>query len=124
MTFEEAFHYAIDTASVFIDEEIVAAANMPENKDIFAIEHPLYGLLAFIYPNLFLKEKRDEYDRIIDPITGVASNWLELPTTIVTQDMVSGGGITVLNLDTVAGEGYSDRSWMPTTDWMAAILGD
>lgn len=45
-------------------------------------------------------------------------------TTVVTQDMVSGGGINVMNLDTVAGEGYSDRSWMPTTDWMAALLGD
>ena len=66
MTFEEAFHYAIDTASVFIDEEIVSAANMPENSNIFALEHPLYGLMAFIYPNLFLMEKRNEYDRIID----------------------------------------------------------
>ena len=69
-------------------------------------------------------ELADEYDHIIDPITGEVSAWLELPTTIVTQDMVSGGGITVMNLDTVAGEGYSDRSWMPTTDWMVAILGD
>lgn len=57
-------------------------------------------------------------------MTGTASDWLELPTTVVTQDMVSGGGINVMNLDTVAGEGYSDRSWMPTTDWMAALLGD
>ena len=69
-------------------------------------------------------EMAGEYDKIIDPMTGTASDWLELPTTVVTQDMVSGGGINVMNLDTVAGEGYSDRSWMPTTDWMAALLGD
>ncbi|MCI8493405.1 MULTISPECIES: substrate-binding domain-containing protein [Anaerotruncus] len=69
-------------------------------------------------------EMAGEYDKIIDPMTGAASDWLELPTTVVTQDMVSGGGINVMNLDTVAGEGYSDRSWMPTTDWMTALLGD
>ena len=40
-----------------------------------------------------------------------------------TQDMVS-GGINVTNLDTVAGDSYTDRSWMPTTDWMASLLGD
>ncbi len=69
-------------------------------------------------------ELAGEYDRIIDPITGVASDWLELPTVVITQDMVSVGGIDVSNLDTVAGSSYSNRSWMPTTDWMAKILGD
>ncbi len=69
-------------------------------------------------------EMADEYDKIIDPMTGEASNWLELPTNVVTQDMVAGGGINVTNLDTVAGENYSDRSYMPTTDWMAELLGD
>ena len=24
----------------------------------------------------------------------------------------------------VAGKSYTDRSWMPTTDWMAELLGD
>ena len=42
----------------------------------------------------------------------------------MTQDMVSGGGINVTNLDTVAGDSYTDRSWMPTTDWMAELLED
>ena len=69
-------------------------------------------------------ELAGEYDRIIDPITGEVSSLLELPTTIVTQDMVSEGGITVANLDTVAGAGYRDRSWMPTSEWLEAILGD
>ncbi len=69
-------------------------------------------------------ELADEYDKIIDPMTGVASDWLELPASLVTQDMVSGGSITVSNLDTVAGESYSDRSWMPTADWMTEALGD
>ncbi len=69
-------------------------------------------------------ELANEYENIIDPMTNVASDWLELPTNVVTQDMVAGGGINVTNLDTVAGAGYSDRSWMPTTDWMVRLLGD
>ncbi len=69
-------------------------------------------------------EMAGEYDKIIDPMTGQASAWLELPTNVITQDMVSGGGINVTNLDTVAGEAYTDRSWMPTSDWMARLLGD
>ena len=69
-------------------------------------------------------EMAEEYDKIIDPLTGQAGSWLELPANIVTQDMVSGGEINVTNLDTVAGEAYSDRSWMPTTDWMSELLGD
>lgn len=69
-------------------------------------------------------ELTEEYDRIIDPMTGRASSWLELPVSLVTQDMVSGADIDVTNLDTVAGDSYSDRSWMPTTDWMAELLGD
>ena len=64
------------------------------------------------------------YDAIIDPLTGQAASWLELPTTVVTQDMVAKGGINVTNLDTVAGASYTDRSWMPTADWMARLLGD
>ena len=69
-------------------------------------------------------ELSGDYDAIIDPMTGETASWLELPTTVVTQDMVSGGGINVTNLDTVAGDSYTDRSWMPTTDWMAELLGD
>ncbi len=69
-------------------------------------------------------ELAEEYDKIIDPVTGQSSDWLELPANLVTQKMVSVGGINVTNLDTVAGAQYSDRSWMPTTSWMAELLGD
>ncbi len=69
-------------------------------------------------------ELAEEYDKIVDPLTGKVSNWLELPANLVTQEMVSVGGINVTNLDKVAGAQYSDRSWMPTTSWMAALLGD
>ena len=69
-------------------------------------------------------ELSGDYDAIIDPMTGEVSSWLELPATVVTQDMVSGGGIDINNLDTVAGQAYTDRSWMPTTDWMAQLLGE
>lgn len=50
--------------------------------------------------------------------------WMELPITIVTQEQVcSQEGINIENLDLVADPSYSDTSWMPTCDWMAAILG-
>ena len=69
-------------------------------------------------------ELTGDYQAIIDPMTWEPASWLELPTTVVTQDMVAGGGIDVTNLDTVAGKSYTDRSWMPTADWMAELLGD
>ena len=52
--------------------------------------------------------------------------WMEIPSTIITQEMVTtdiGEPVTIENLDKVAPESYSDTSWMPTTDWMIAILG-
>lgn len=69
-------------------------------------------------------ELAEEYDKIIDPLTGEVSNWLEIPANIVTQEMVSGKDVNVTNLDLVAGGSYSDRSWMPTTSWMKELLGD
>lgn len=69
-------------------------------------------------------ELSGDVDAIIDPMTGEPSAWLELPATVITQEMVSAGGISVSNLDTVAGASYTDRSWMPTADWMSAILKD
>ena len=69
-------------------------------------------------------ELAGDYDAIIDPMTGETSDWLELPTTVVTQDMVSGGGVDVTNLDQVAGEAYTDRSWMPAAPWMQELLTD
>ena len=60
----------------------------------------------------------------MDPMTGEASDWLELPVSLVTQDMVSEGDVDVINLETVAGTAYSDRSWMPVTDWMTKLLGN
>ena len=69
-------------------------------------------------------ELAGEYDKILDPMTGQASGWLELPVSLVTQDMVSEGDVDVTNLETVAGAAYSDRSWMPVTDWMTKFLGN
>ena len=69
-------------------------------------------------------ELAGEYDRILDPMTGEASDWLELPANrLVTQEMVSAGNVDVTNLETVAGTSYSDRSWIPTTSWMTRLLG-
>ena len=50
--------------------------------------------------------------------------WMEIPSVIVTQEMVtSKEGINIENLAEVAGEDYSDTSWMPTCDWMVSALG-
>lgn len=62
------------------------------------------------------------YDRILDPMTGEASDWLELPASLVTQEMVSASNVDVTNLETVVGTSYSDRSWIPTTSWMTRLL--
>ncbi|MCF0228912.1 MAG: hypothetical protein HUJ76_04360 [Parasporobacterium sp.] len=51
---------------------------------------------------------------------------MEIPSTIVTQEQVTqdiGEPITIENLYKVADPSYSDTDWMPTTDWMIAILG-
>ena len=49
---------------------------------------------------------------------------MEIPSVIVTQEMVtSKEGINIENLAEVAGEDYSDTSWMPTCDWMVSALG-
>ena len=36
---------------------------------------------------------------------------------------MSQDGINIENLDLVADESYTDVSWMPTCDWMVALLG-
>ena len=71
-------------------------------------------------------ELADQYDDIAAapcyyPEIGA---WMEIPSTIVTQEQVtSQEGITIENLDLVADASYSDPSWMPTCDWMVALLG-
>ncbi|MGM9958507.1 MAG: ABC transporter substrate-binding protein [Erysipelotrichaceae bacterium] len=69
-------------------------------------------------------ELTDDYDSIIDPMTNEISSWLELPTTVVTQQMVSKEGVNVTNLDEVAGSSYTNRDWMPSAEWMVELLGD
>ena len=50
--------------------------------------------------------------------------WMEIPSSVITQEMVmSKDGVNIENLNEVAPASYSDRSWMPTTDWMDALLG-
>ena len=67
-------------------------------------------------------ELADEYENIIDPSTGKASDWLEIPGSLVTQDMVSGGNIDINNLSDVADKTYSDKSWMPASEWIDELL--
>lgn len=51
-------------------------------------------------------------------------DWLEIPSTIVTQEQVtSKEGVTIENLEEVADPGYSAVDWMPTCDWMVELLG-
>lgn len=63
-----------------------------------------------------------EYDKITDPVTKTRSSYIEIPGIIVTQDMVAGKDANVQNLSEFAGEGYIDRSFMPTSEWMDALL--
>lgn len=69
-------------------------------------------------------ELAGEDEKITDPTNGRPSNWLTLPATLVTQEMLEGKTVDMTNLATAAGPSYSDRSWMPTTDWMTALLGE
>ncbi len=69
-------------------------------------------------------ELAGEYDKIIDPATGKASAWLELPTYVITQAMVAGRDIQVDDLAKVADPAYADRSHMPTADWMPTDNAD
>ena len=50
--------------------------------------------------------------------------WMEIPSVVVTQEQVmSKEGINIENLGEVADASYLDKTWMPTCDWMDAILG-
>ena len=45
--------------------------------------------------------------------------WMEIPSVVVTQEQVmSGQNVTVENLSDVAEDAYTDRSFMPSCDWM------
>ena len=51
--------------------------------------------------------------------------WMEIPSVVVTQEQVmSKENITIQNLSDVADDSYTDKSWMPSCDWMDAVLGD
>ena len=51
--------------------------------------------------------------------------WMEIPSVVVTQEQVmSGKNITVKNLSDVAEDAYTDRSFMPSCDWMDSALED
>ena len=61
-------------------------------------------------------ELAGEYDRIIDPATGEASDWLELPPFLVTQEDIAGQDAQVSALEALTG--VDSASWMPTAPWM------
>lgn len=51
--------------------------------------------------------------------------WMEIPSVVITQEQVmSKENITIKNLSEAADAAYTDKSWMPSCDWMAAALGD
>ncbi|MBR1660516.1 MAG: substrate-binding domain-containing protein [Oscillospiraceae bacterium] len=71
-------------------------------------------------------ELAGDYDAIANASCyyGDIGAWMEIPSTIITQEMVmSKDGVNIENLDEVAPASYKDRTWMPTTDWMDALLG-
>ena len=69
-------------------------------------------------------EMTGDYGDFVDPSTGEASDWLEIPVSVITQEMISEKDIDIDSLERVAGDEYSDRSWMPAADWMKEFLGD
>ena len=49
--------------------------------------------------------------------------WMEIPSVLVTQEqIVSGQDITIENLSDIADASYTDKSWMPSCDWMTSAL--
>ena len=49
--------------------------------------------------------------------------WMEIPSVLVTQEQImSGQDITIENLSDVADASYTDKSWMPSCDWMTSAL--
>ncbi len=51
--------------------------------------------------------------------------WMEIPSVVVTQEQImSKEDITIQNLSEVADEAYSDKSWMPSCDWLESTLGE
>ncbi len=49
--------------------------------------------------------------------------WMEIPSAVITQEQVmSGDDITTRKLSEVADASYTDRSWMPSCDWLDAAL--
>ncbi len=62
-------------------------------------------------------EMTGEYDKIIDPLTNQASNWLELPAKLITQDMVTADNkaTTVADLQKFIS---TSPEWMISSDWI------
>ena len=51
--------------------------------------------------------------------------WMEIPSVVITQEQIlSKENITIQNLSDVAEDAYTDKSWMPTCDWMTTALGN
>ena len=51
--------------------------------------------------------------------------WMEIPSVIVRQnEVMSKEGVAIGNLGEVADAAYMDKSWMPSTPWLAAALGE
>lgn len=67
-------------------------------------------------------ELTGEYEQIVDPASGVASDWLELPAYVIAAEALGSLEASVTTLEEIAGEAYADRSWLPASDWMAQIL--
>lgn len=66
MSFEESYKFATDMANMFITEEEIISKNVDKTTTIYSNDHPLYSLMSFVYPNLFIESNRDEYDKIIN----------------------------------------------------------
>ena len=71
---------------------------------------------------LLALQLNDDYDKIVDPVTGEQTAWWEMPCAVISQDMLK-EGTTLENLQDVAPESYGDPANLSTSDWIKEAIG-
>ncbi len=111
--------YTIPLVSVDINYEDIAAMQ-EENSPWKACATSDWSYNGEFGIRVLALEIAGEYDKIIDPLTGEASNWLEVPVYLVKQETVTedGEAFSVADVEKLAEALEAKAEWMVTTDWM------
>lgn len=67
-------------------------------------------------------ELNDEYSSIFSPTTDEASDYIEMPGSLITQDMLT-STTTLENLYDVAPKSYGDHGFLSTSNWIRRFIG-